>query len=99
MVIPPNKKMIRMDYADVIYKTEREKLNAIVEEIVDLNKRGQPVLVGTISIEKSETLLLKPHPFSLCHTSLGGMTITSRLYILLNSEASVSAVPVIPANL
>jgi len=56
LVIPPNKTMIRIDNADVIYRTEPEKFNAIVEEIEDCHKRGQPVLVGTISIEKSERL-------------------------------------------
>ncbi len=56
LVMPTNKTMIRADYADVIYKTQRGKFNAVVKEIEDLNKRGQPVLVGTISIEKSEFL-------------------------------------------
>ncbi len=56
IVIPTNKKMIRKDYADVIYKTEREKYNAVVREIKELYEKGQPVLVGTISIEKSEIL-------------------------------------------
>ncbi|HLB02075.1 MAG TPA: preprotein translocase subunit SecA [Nitrospiria bacterium] len=56
LVIPPNKKMIRGDYTDVVYRTEGEKFKAIVEEIVECHKRGQPVLVGTISIEKSERL-------------------------------------------
>jgi preprotein translocase subunit SecA len=56
MVIPPNKKMIRADQSDVVYRTEREKFDALVEEIIDCHKRGQPVLVGTISIEKSERL-------------------------------------------
>jgi preprotein translocase subunit SecA len=56
MVIPPNKRMIRADHSDVVYRTEREKFNAIVEEIIECHKRGQPVLVGTISIEKSEKL-------------------------------------------
>ena len=55
-VVPTNKKMIRSDYADVIYKTEREKYRAAVEEIKELHEKGQPVLVGTISIEKSEML-------------------------------------------
>ncbi len=55
-VIPTNRTMIRKDYADVIYRTEREKFDAIVEEIKDCHERGQPVLVGTISIEKSERL-------------------------------------------
>ncbi|MBI3994614.1 MAG: preprotein translocase subunit SecA [Nitrospirae bacterium] len=56
MVIPPNRRMIRKDYADVVYRTEREKFNAIVEEVGELHQKGQPVLVGTISIEKSERL-------------------------------------------
>jgi preprotein translocase subunit SecA len=55
-VIPTNQKMIRKDHPDVIYKTEREKYKAVVEEIKELYDRGQPVLVGTISIEKSEML-------------------------------------------
>ncbi len=55
-VIPTNRPMIRKDYPDVVYRTEREKFNAIVEEIKDCYERGQPVLVGTISIEKSERL-------------------------------------------
>ncbi len=56
VVIPTHMDMIREDYADVIYKTEKEKFNAIIEEIVELNTKEQPVLVGTISVEKSETL-------------------------------------------
>jgi preprotein translocase subunit SecA len=55
-VVPTNRSMIRKDYADVVYRTEKEKFNAIVEEIKDCHQRGQPVLVGTISIEKSERL-------------------------------------------
>ncbi|MBI5038520.1 MAG: preprotein translocase subunit SecA [Nitrospirae bacterium] len=56
LVIPPNKPMIRKDNPDVVYKSEREKFNAIVEEIAERNKEGQPALVGTVSIEKSERL-------------------------------------------
>jgi len=55
-VVPTNRKMIRLDYADVVYRTEKEKFSAIAEEIKDCHERGQPVLVGTISIEKSEKL-------------------------------------------
>ena len=55
-VVPTNRKMIRLDYADVVYRTEKEKFAAIVEEIKECHERGQPVLVGTISIEKSEKL-------------------------------------------
>ncbi|MBN2059220.1 MAG: preprotein translocase subunit SecA [Deltaproteobacteria bacterium] len=56
LVVPTNKEMIRIDFPDVIYKTEREKYNAVVNEIKELYEREQPVLVGTISIEKSEIL-------------------------------------------
>lgn len=56
VVIPTNKPMIRKDLADVVYKTESAKFNAVVEEIARRHQTGQPVLVGTISIEKSEIL-------------------------------------------
>ncbi|MCX7982413.1 MAG: preprotein translocase subunit SecA [Syntrophales bacterium] len=56
VVIPTNKPMIRIDYQDVIYKTEKEKFAAVVREIKELHARKRPVLVGTISIEKSEKL-------------------------------------------
>ena len=52
--IPTNKPDIRINYPDVIYKTERAKYNAVVNEIIEMHKIGRPVLVGTISIEKSE---------------------------------------------
>ncbi len=56
VVIPTNRDLIRHEFADTIYRTEREKFNAVVEEIRDLNGKGRPVLVGTTSIEKSERL-------------------------------------------
>jgi preprotein translocase subunit SecA len=56
VVIPTHKPMIRIDYPDVIYKTEKAKFNAVVEEIEACYRKGRPVLVGTISIEKSERL-------------------------------------------
>ncbi len=55
-VIPTNKPVNRTDFDDVVYRTKREKYNAVIEEIVELNKKGQPVLVGTISVEVSELL-------------------------------------------
>ena len=54
--IPTNKPMIREDCADVVYKTEQGKFNAVIEDIIEHHKKGQPVLVGTITIEKSEQL-------------------------------------------
>ncbi|HEX9158097.1 MAG TPA: preprotein translocase subunit SecA, partial [Syntrophales bacterium] len=56
MVIPTNMPMIRTDHPDVIYRTEKEKYDAAIEEIKELHKQGRPVLVGTISIEHSEKL-------------------------------------------
>jgi preprotein translocase subunit SecA len=55
-VIPTNRPLTRVNNPDVVYKTEREKFNAVVEDIATCHERGQPVLVGTISIEKSERL-------------------------------------------
>jgi preprotein translocase subunit SecA len=55
-VIPTNRAMIREDRADLVYRSAKEKWDAVVEEIRDDQKRGQPVLVGTVSIEKSEML-------------------------------------------
>jgi len=54
--IPTNKPMVRKDEPDVLYKTEQAKFNAIIEQIIESHAKGQPVLVGTISIEKSEAL-------------------------------------------
>jgi preprotein translocase subunit SecA len=56
VVIPTNRKLIRTNYPDLVFKAEEEKFNAVVEEIVEHNNNGQPVLVGTISIDKSEHL-------------------------------------------
>ena len=56
MIAPTNRPLIRTEFADVVYRTEREKFDAVVEEIEELHAKGQPVLVGTISIEKSEHL-------------------------------------------
>ena len=59
MVMPTNMEMIRIDNHDMVYKTEAEKFDAVIEEIRDCNERGQPVLVGTVSIEKSERVAEK----------------------------------------
>jgi len=56
MVIPTNRPLIRTNYNDVVYKSQREKLNAVADEIGELHTLGRPVLVGTTSIEKSEVL-------------------------------------------
>ena len=56
VVVPTNKTLIRHEFPDVVYRTEREKFNAAIEEIKEYHLRGQPVLVGSIAIEKSERL-------------------------------------------
>ncbi|HEW91345.1 MAG TPA: preprotein translocase subunit SecA [Thermotogaceae bacterium] len=56
VVVPTNKPVIRIDHNDVIYRTQKEKFEAVVEDIEERYKKGQPILVGTTSIEKSELL-------------------------------------------
>jgi preprotein translocase subunit SecA len=69
-VIPTNKKMIRKDFSDVIYKTRREKFDAALGEIEQLHKSGQPVLVGTISIDVSESFSKKLKKRGIKHSVL-----------------------------
>jgi len=70
VVIPTNMTMIREDYPDSIYKTKREKYEAAINEISELNKKGQPVLVGTVSIDVSESLSTKLKKRGIKHTVL-----------------------------
>jgi preprotein translocase subunit SecA len=70
MVIPTNQPMIRDDFPDAIYKTRQEKFDAVIDEIKELHTRGQPVLVGTISIDVSENLSKKLKKRSIKHTVL-----------------------------
>jgi len=56
VMIPTHRPMVRKDHPDVIYKTEKSKFDAVIDEIVELNKENRPVLVGTVSVEKSERL-------------------------------------------
>jgi preprotein translocase subunit SecA len=59
MVIPTNQPMIRIDHHDMVFKTEDEKFDAVIDEIAECSEKGQPVLVGTVSIEKSERVAEK----------------------------------------
>jgi preprotein translocase subunit SecA len=70
MVIPTNKPMIRKDFSDVIYKTKREKYEAVLDEIEELHAKGQPALVGTISIDVSESLSKKLQKRGIPHSVL-----------------------------
>ena len=68
--IPPNKKVIRVDHDDLVFGTHREKINAIVEEIIETHQTGQPVLVGTITIEGSEEISNRLRKEGIPHTVL-----------------------------
>jgi preprotein translocase subunit SecA len=70
MVIPTNQQMIRVDHPDVIYKTRKEKFEAVILEIQELHRKGQPVLVGTVSIDVSESLSLKLDKKGIPHSVL-----------------------------
>ena len=70
--IPPNKKVIRVDHDDLVFGTHREKINAIVEEIIETHQKGQPVLVGTITIEGSEEISNRLRKEGIPHTVLNG---------------------------
>ena len=56
IAVPTNKPMIRKDYDDVVYQTEKAKFNAVIDQVIECHEKGQPVLVGTVSIDKSELL-------------------------------------------
>jgi len=70
VVVPTNMPMIRSDYSDLIYRTEQEKFEAVIEEVKELNEIGRPVLVGTISIEKSEQLSRMLKKVGISHSVL-----------------------------
>ena len=80
--IPTNKPDIRINYPDVIYKTEKQKYLSVVEDIIEQHKKGRPVLVGTISIEKSELLskLLKDR--NIPHNVLNAKHHAKEAYII-----------------
>ena len=68
--VPTNKPMIRKDHSDVVYKNVKGKYDAIVRQVVECHEKGQPVLVGTVSIDKSEALSLKLKKHGIPHTVL-----------------------------
>ena len=70
VAIPTNKPVMRKDLNDVIYKNERAKFNAIVESVKEAHSKGQPILIGTVSVEKSELLSKKLKEAGIKHTVL-----------------------------
>ena len=83
-VIPTNEAVRRVDYADVVYKTKKEKLKAVIREIEEMNKMGRPVLVGTVSVETSE-LLSRMLPRSIKHSVLNAKRHKEEAEIVANA--------------
>ena len=81
-VIPTNKPDIRINYPDVIYKNERAKFNAVVQDIIEQHKLGRPVLVGTISIEKSEYVSHLLQQMGIKHNVLNAKHHEKEAYII-----------------
>ncbi len=82
IAIPTNKPLIREEMPDLIYKTERAKFKAAVEEIIDCQQRGQPVLVGTVSVEKSEMLSKVLKRQEIPHEVLNAVNHVREAYII-----------------
>lgn len=85
LVIPTNQKMIREDFPDLIYKTKKEKYDAAIMEIIRLHKKGQPVLVGTISIDISEDMSTKLKKRGVKHTVLNAKHHKAEAEIVANA--------------
>jgi preprotein translocase subunit SecA len=85
LVIPTHKPMVREDRADLIYKTQKEKYDAAITEIIRLHKKGQPVLVGTISIDVSESLSEKLKKKGIKHTVLNAKHHKEEAEIVANA--------------
>ncbi|MDA3895092.1 MAG: preprotein translocase subunit SecA [Desulfobacteraceae bacterium] len=84
-VIPTNKPMIRKDFPDVIYRTRREKFEAVLDEIVELHKTGQPVLVGTVNIDVSEDVSRKLKKRGVKHNVLNAKNHEGEAEIIANA--------------
>lgn len=85
--IPTNVPVIRQDFNDLIYKTEAEKFSAVIEKIKELHAKGQPILIGTASIEKSEKLHLLIKAAKIPHTVLNAKNHTQEGEIIKNAGA------------
>jgi preprotein translocase subunit SecA len=85
VVIPTNKPVIRIDYPDKVYKTEKEKFNAIIQEIIEKYEKGQPLLIGTISIEKSEQLSQMLKKYKIPHAVLNAKYHEKEAEIIANA--------------
>ena len=87
-VIPTHKPMIREDFSDVVYMSQKEKYQAIIEEIKNLHHKGQPVLVGTTSIEKSEFIAKGLKKINVPHEVLNAKHHEKEAQIIANAGES-----------
>ncbi|MCD4741501.1 MAG: preprotein translocase subunit SecA [Desulfobacteraceae bacterium] len=85
IVVPTNLPMIRHDFPDAIYKNKKEKFDAVIKDIIKLSKKGQPVLVGTISIDVSEDLSKKLKKKGIKHSVLNAKHHKSEAEIVTNA--------------
>lgn len=83
--IPTNEPVARVDKNDLIYNTEREKLDAVVKKVKELNAKGQPVLIGTASIEKSEMIDARLKKEKIPHNMLNAKNHTQEAEIIMNA--------------
>ncbi len=83
--IPTNLPLIRLDKNDLIYNTEREKLNAVVSKVKELHKKGQPVLIGTASIEKSEMIDARLKKEKIPHNMLNAKNHEQEAQIIMDA--------------
>ncbi len=97
VVMPPNRPCVRIDSADCVYRTEKEKFDAVVREVVEEHKKGRPVLVGTISIEKSERLSRMLQKINLPHVVLNAKYHEKEAEIV--AQAGQPAVVTIATNM
>jgi preprotein translocase subunit SecA len=82
VVIPTNKPMIRADHEDTVYKTEREKFTAVINELIEFHERGQPVLVGTTSVDKSAAIARILKKKSIPHAVLNAKHHEREAYVV-----------------
>ncbi len=97
VVIPTNRPVIRKDYKDKIYYDEQAKFNAIVNDVKEIHKTGQPILIGTVSIEKSETLSKMLTRAGIRHEVLNAKNHAREAYII--GEAGAKGAVTIATNM
>ena len=99
VVIPTNKPIARQDLNDLIFKTKREKFNAVIDKIQEYNEKGQPVLVGTTSVEVSETLSRMLQRKKIKHNVLNAKRDRAKQEALIVAEAGEKGAVTIATNM